>query len=906
MKLNPISRREFVRNSVLLSGGLFMLPPFAANAEQPSPPALGPVELSWLNKSAPPLNPGVTWGVSWPKGAVNRKSDFSLKGSEGTAIGVQNWPLAYWPDGSLKWTGHAIGAGEMALGEKFSLTPGKAKGPTEKLKVEETADTISIDTGKIRCLLNKKGNSIIAHIQRDGRKILEEGKLVLMHQDRPDDDFFENIDRTQLLGEISSISLEQMGDVRSVVKVEGIHKAEVGKSLLPYIIRMYFYQGAESIKILHTIIYDGDEEKDFIKGLGIRFDVAMEDELHNRHIRFTGEEDGVFSEAVRGLTGLRRDPGKDVRDAQLLGKKTKPLSEFPDNVAGNIENIPAFGDYTLYQGSSDAFHIKKRTKHGHTWLNSGQGRRSNGMGYVGSASGGVAFGIRNFWQSYPAQLDIRNAHTDKAQVTTWFWAPQSPAMDLRFYHDGMGLDTHEKQLKAMDITYEDYEPGFGTAEGVARTSEVMLWVLPATPEQVNLVKMASVLTEPPLLTTTSEHMLQSGVFGQLWSTPDRSSDQRKEIEEQLDWYFDFYQKQQEQHRWFGFWDYGDFMHTYDVDRKVWRYDVGGFAWDNSELSTDLWLWYYYLKTGRADAFRLAEAMTRHTGEVDVHHTGPFAPLGSRHNVQHWGCSAKQLRISTAANRRFYYYLTADERTGDLMREQIDAVATLRKVPPTRKVTAKENWVTEDPDMVHVGFGTDWGAISAAWLVEWERTENEGIKKKLLNSMRTIGEQPLGFFNGGSKMNLQTGEFDIVQSRRPTASHLSAVFGLTEMAIELYDLVGMESFNKAWLTYCELYNADDAAQEKVLGSSLGSLNLAQGHSRLTAFAAHKKKDPALAKRAWEEFYAGAGGTGRITPSMETITGPSVLRPTIQAIGVSTNGTAQWGLAAIQNLALIGKM
>jgi hypothetical protein len=33
-----------------------------------------------------------------------------------------------------------------------------------------------------------------------------------------------------------------------------------------------------------------------------------------------------------------------------------------------------------------------------------------------------------------------------------------------------------------------------------------------------------------------------------------------------------------------FLDYGDFMHTYDPDRHTWRYDVGGYAWDNSELS----------------------------------------------------------------------------------------------------------------------------------------------------------------------------------------------------------------------------------------------------------------------------------------------------------------------------------
>ncbi len=91
-----------------------------------------------------------------------------------------------------------------------------------------------------------------------------------------------------------------------------------------------------------------------------------------------------------------------------------------------------------------------------------------------------------------------------------------------------------------------------------------------------------------------------------------------------------------------------------------------------ELGTDMWLWYSFLRTGRAEIFRMAEAMTRHTGEVDVYHLGRFAGLGSRHNVRHWGCGAKEARISQAAYRRFFYYLTTDERAGDLMRAVVDA------------------------------------------------------------------------------------------------------------------------------------------------------------------------------------------------------------------------------------------
>lgn len=88
------------------------------------------------------------------------------------------------------------------------------------------------------------------------------------------------------------------------------------------------------------------------------------------------------------------------------------------------------------------------------------------------------------------------------------------------------------------------------------------------------------------------------------------------------------------------------MHT--ILSAIRRYDIGGFAWDNTELASNMWLWYNFLRTGRADIWRMAEAMTRHTAEVDVYHIGPNAGLGSRHNVSHWGCGAKEARISQAA------------------------------------------------------------------------------------------------------------------------------------------------------------------------------------------------------------------------------------------------------------------
>jgi hypothetical protein len=180
-----------------------------------------------------------------------------------------------------------------------------------------------------------------------------------------------------------------------------------------------------------------------------------------------------------------------------------------------------------------------------------------------------------------------------------------------------------------------------------------------------------------------------------------------------------------------------------------------------------------------------------------------------------------------------------------------------------------------------------------------------MRDRLLASMRTIGEQPHGFFTTDVTMNIGTGAFAVGKNQAVAVSHLNAVFGLVEVCAELIQLLDVPEFRRAWLDYCYLYNATPGEQAARLGHALHGVALQQGHSRLTAYAARLTNDPALAARAWKEFRRDAGGQ-RSQGRFETqrIVGPEVLRPVDEAAFVSSNGTAQWGLAAIECLALIG--
>lgn len=857
------------------------------------------VKIGWLEGK--PAGAAVsTWGTPWPAGVLAKDQALRLAAADGTAIPMQSWPLAYWPDGSVKWTAHAIAADSPS--ESYALSAGTVENPAKPVTVRDSRDHVEVDTGLVRARIAKRGAELISQLWRGNVEVARKVRLVNLQQRTIAEDEEDTVVRRKFESDIRGVKVEQSGPVRAVVRINGFHTDRMRRSWLPFTIRLYFYAGSDNVRMLHTFSYDRDGQHDFIAGLGVRFQVPMRDAAYDRHIRFVGDGHGALSEAVKGITGLRRDPGAGVRAAQIAGAKLADPASWDQRVTTRLGYIPDWGDYSLSQLSADGFVVKKRTKKGYGWVQVDEGRRASGLGYVGGVSGGLAFGMRDFWQRHPTQLDIRDAHTDAAEVTMWLWSPDAGPMDMRFYHDGMGQDTYPKQLSGLEITYEDYEPQFGTPYGIARTSELHFWALPATPSAERLGVLADQLRTPPQLVNPVGQLVSSRVFGGLFSAVDRSNPAAATVEDHLDFLFGFYQRQVEQRHWYGFWNYGDIMHTFDEDRQVWRYDVGGYAWDNSELSPDLWLWYAFLRSGRADIFRFAEAMTRHTGEVDVYHLGKWAGLGTRHGVQHWADSAKQQRISTAAYRRFYYFLTADERTGDLMSSLVDSDRTFLVLDPIRKIRTEP--YTPDPHALSIGLGTDWSGLAAAWLTEWERRgpKSAVAHAKLVATMETIAAMPNGFVTGIGLYDLDTGKFAPVQDRTVNVSHLSAMFGQVEMCAELIQLIDLPAFEKAWLQYCRLFNAPKAEQAAECGKDFGNLILRQGHSRLTAYAATRLKRDDLMARAWREFYTGDGYGPNLPWKSEKVT--STLNPTEAAKWVSTNTTALYGLAAIQNLALVG--
>ncbi len=872
------TRRQFLKGSAIAGVGLALtkVASVATAADPATAPAAPPPAvpdasakglLRWLDNAPPLSGCGMRFGVPWARGTAGEHQMFHLEGPDKTAIPTQCWPLAYWPDGSLKWTGLGIAA-DAKMSGPFRVVAGASPPPDSPLVVKATDQTVEVSFSSFSCTIPRSGADIISSLVLDGYEVARNGRLIAVREDRSQES--SGVLRQETFNSlIQSVTVEQGGPVCAVVKIEGVHAASQ-RQWLPFAVRLYFTAGVESIKLVHSFVFDGDAKSDFIRGLGIVMEVPFREERQNRHVRFASDDDGVWGEPVLMSPGYREvlvPEARAMNADQLIGKRIPNLNELGDKRKNAFESVAVWDGFKLAQLGPDSFSLRKRTGAASSWLQVFSGKRARGTVFLGDVSGGVAAGIKKFWQKYPSSIEINGAGTAEGELTLWLWSPEASAMDLRHY-DTIGHDGK--------ISYEDYTEGFSTPTGVANTSELTLWAMRQTPSNESLSQFAKTANEPPLIVCSPDYYHSTETLG-VWSLPDRSTPETIAVEKQLDDAFQFYQAEVDARRWYGFWDYGDVMRTYDSLRHTWMYDIGGHAWNNTELMPNAWLWFSFLRTGRADIFRFAEAMTRNTSEVDVYHMGEFKGLGSRHNVSHWGCGAKEARISESFLKRFYYYITTDERTGDLMRETLDVDHTVDRIQPLRKE------VTRGSTPI-IRIGPDWLAFASNWMTEWERTGNTQYRDYVLTGMKCIGAMPDQFLKlQGYRYDSNTKQmFDIGKPNNPQGEFLD-LFGGDQIAMDLIALIPCPEFETAWNQLC----ASWASDPKWKGYT---------KMRISGYTA------ALKTQAWDLLKASVDPSrpSPVLPPAVEIKPPIVAEVVQERAGVNTPGVSQWAINVITTM------
>lgn len=294
-------------------------------------------------------------------------------------------------------------------------------------------------------------------------------------------------------------------------------------------------------------------------------------------------------------------------------------------------------------------------------------------------------------------------------------------------------------------------------------------------------------------------------------------------------------------------------------------------------------------------------MTRQNSEVPVYHMGIFYPLGSRHSVNHWGDGAKQPRISESGFKRYYYYLTTDERIGDLMREQLSAnlaysyIGAIDPSPRMHGDGTKQpfnadgtlNVAFENPawQAAHGGtltppndqFGLDWTCYAINWMTEYERTGDPKARDYVLTMMRNVvPADPQGQLRGGRY-------FDII-------------FGGLEIMQELKPMFNYPEFWNAWA-----YSTANLGDTVTPGDMTAP--------RLSAYAASIWKDQRYGLQAWNQLLGNDLATVAAPPLNA---GFNVVNPVHDPVFLGrwagwqlhNPATVQWCLNALETLDLAG--
>lgn len=822
------------------------------------------VPLHWVG-NVPQKDRPVAFGVPFAKGEWKDVSRLTVVGNN-VEQPTDAWVNARWEDGSVKWAGLStvVPSNTDHLNVRFT----NAKHHVSPLQIQDLPTQYLISTGKIDAFVSKQGKCLMDSLLLDGKKIGGSCQLVASLKDG-----------SSFTSTIRDVKIERQGRMSAVVKISGVHQNDQ-RQWLPFTVRLYFYGQSDHVKMVHSFVYDGEQTKDFIASLGVRFLVPMREQAYNRHVAFACDGQGVWSEPVQPLDGrtwLRLD-NQNWQAKQMDGDRIPEPEAFGTQGQSLLNHWAKWDGYRLSQLTDNSFSIRKKATSESPWIGTFTGTRANGSVFVGDVSGGMTVMMKDFWQTYPSSIEVAHARGNEAALTMWMWSPESEAMNLCHY------DTIAHDLLA---SYEDVQEGLSTPYGIASTHVLWLTLHDKYPGKKDFSEMARYLEDDAQLQCTPDYLYAKRAFG-IWSLPDTSSVASAKVEQRLNQYLDFYEKAIEENKWYGFWNYGDMMHAYDAERHSWRYDVGGYAWDNTELATPEWLWYSFLRTGRKDVWRMAEAMTRHNSEVDTYHIGELAGLGSRHNVSHWGCGAKEARISQAAFNRFYYYLTTDERTGDLMTEVKDADQKLYTLDPMRLAEPRSKYPCSAP--ARLRFGPDWLAYAGNWMTHWERTGDTDYRDKIVAGLQSVVKMKNGLFTGNNAWGFDpaTGVMSYEgDSLLQHTNHLMTIMGGFELMNEMMTMVNVVGFDKVWLDYATNY------KRKAFEISHNRFPV----RRLLAYAAWKHRSPQMVSEAWKDLWNRIEHQEAPSLSISTVTAPWVPAPLTEWNGISTNDAALWSLDAI---------
>ncbi len=360
----------------------------------------GPTSTSWalnvpltVRESAGAARSGeiVTTGIPIPKGQLASDQGAAITGVDG-----QFETLATWGDGSVKWLLVSFPANVPAFGSStYQLVNGSGNAPGGNLSVQQSAGTVTVDTGPLKFTMKSTGFNLFDEVWIDSngdgsfaaaeRIVSPRATNGSVIQD-PSGNVFTSAQSPSI-----ELVVEESGPLRAVIAFEGVHAGPAGNHL-NFSGRVYAYRDRSDVRVqfsqanmIPTDTYSGGNQPlcRWLKGQGpvggTMNSLFMDDLSLVARVDLTGAP----RFAIQGAPG----------SAAQSGNLTAESSLYQDSSGGPywfVSGGTTFSGYRIQSGTTQL----------------AAGSRAQGFADVNDGSRGLSVAIRDFWQNFPNKLSV--------------------------------------------------------------------------------------------------------------------------------------------------------------------------------------------------------------------------------------------------------------------------------------------------------------------------------------------------------------------------------------------------------------------------------------------------------------------------------------------------------------------
>jgi len=267
----------------------------------------------------------VRGGIPFPRGLLKSSDPVRIKDDQGHEVKTQVKPLAFWPEGDIKW---CLVDFEAEPGKEYSLEYGdgvKRKPFETTLNVKEVKGGVEVNTGKIKFTVTKKTEGFLGEVWLDANsdgKYSEDERIVPSgpygppvaagkvgqrnflnflrlgdEADYPARWGIPSGENSLSTARVQSIEIEDAGPLRVCILVRGKHINPGVASTFPgrkyegsdFTLRIEAYAGKSLIRVFHTFVYEGDPKIDFLQSMGLALSINLSDDKAARRIAVGGE-----------------------------------------------------------------------------------------------------------------------------------------------------------------------------------------------------------------------------------------------------------------------------------------------------------------------------------------------------------------------------------------------------------------------------------------------------------------------------------------------------------------------------------------------------------------------------------------------------------------------------------------